>query len=130
MHLELFTLCDYAADYGGKLNIIGIFDTLGAEQVPAVHPQCAIAAKMRFERIEEGSKTVKISIADEDGKPALPAIECPVQVVAQKDAPSVSINVVLNIERLKLESFGEYTIDLAVDGRHEGSLPLYVRKVQ
>jgi len=57
MKLELFTLCDFAADYGGKLSVVGIFDTLGAKQVPAVHPQCAVAAKMRFEKIEEGPMT-------------------------------------------------------------------------
>jgi hypothetical protein len=129
MKLELFTLCDFAADYGGKLNVIGIFDTLGAKQAPAVHPQCSVTAKMRFEKIEEGRKVVKISIADDDGKPALPAIECPIQVTAPPGVPSVSINVVLNIERLKLERFGEYSIDLALDGRHEGSIPLYVRQI-
>ena len=128
MKLELFTLCDYAADYGGKLSIIGIFDTLWAKQVPAIHPQCSVAAKMRFEKIEEGRKLVKISIADDDGKPALPAIECPIQVAAPPGVASISINVVLNIERLKLDRFGEFSIDLALDGRHEGSIPLYVRQ--
>jgi hypothetical protein len=34
----------------------------------------------------------------------------------------------LSIQRLRLPRFGEYTIDLAVDGRQEGPLPLYVRK--
>ena len=67
--------------------------------------------------------------ADDDGKPALPAIECPIQVAPPPGAPSVSINVVLNIERLKLDRFGEYSIDLALDGRHEGSIPLYMRQM-
>jgi len=50
-------------------------------------------------------------------------------VTTPPGAPSVSINVVLNIERLKLDQFGEYSIDLALDGRHEGSIPLYVRQI-
>ena len=34
----------------------------------------------------------------------------------------------LSIQRLRLPRFGEYSIDLAVDGRQEGTLPLYVKK--
>jgi hypothetical protein len=28
---------------------------------------------------------------------------------------------------LKLPKFGEYSIDLAIDGRHEASFPLFVK---
>jgi hypothetical protein len=35
----------------------------------------------------------------------------------------------LDIQQLKLPKFGEYSIDLAVDGRAEASLPLYVKKL-
>jgi hypothetical protein len=34
------------------------------------------------------------------------------------------------IQQIRLPKFGEYTIDLAVDGRQLGSLPLYVSKVE
>jgi hypothetical protein len=30
---------------------------------------------------------------------------------------------------MKLPNFGEYSIDLGVDGRHEASIPLFVRQV-
>jgi hypothetical protein len=30
---------------------------------------------------------------------------------------------------MKIDSFGEYSIDLALDGRHEGSIPLFVRQM-
>jgi hypothetical protein len=44
------------------------------------------------------------------------------------DADSNAIQVVANIAGLKLEQFGEYSIDLAINGRHEASVPLYVRR--
>jgi hypothetical protein len=34
------------------------------------------------------------------------------------------------IQQLKLPKFGEYTVDLAMDGRQLGSLPLYVAKIE
>lgn len=128
MKLELLTLCDFAADYGGKLSVIGIFDTLLAKQTPAVHPQCSVAIKMRFEKIEEGQKRLRISIADDDGKLVFPAIDGPIAVSVPDGVHSTTINVVVNIERLQLASYGEYSIDLAIDGRHEGSTPLFLRQ--
>lgn len=130
MKVELFALSDFAADYGGKLSVIGVFDTLLARQVPVVHPHCCLAAKLRFERIEEGQKRLRISISDADGRPIIPAVEIPVNVIVPPDAHTATTQVVANIGGLKIERFGEYSIDLAVDGRHEASLPLLVRQFQ
>jgi hypothetical protein len=33
----------------------------------------------------------------------------------------------LQIQQLKLPNYGEYSIDLGIDGRHEASIPLFVR---
>jgi hypothetical protein len=129
MKVELFALCDFAADYGGKLSVVGIFDSIFAKQMPAVHPHCCLAVKLRFEKIEEGQKRVRLSISDDDGKLVLPPMEIPINVVMPPDAGSNTIQVVANIGGMKLDTFGEYSIDLALDGRHEGSIPLFARKM-
>lgn len=38
MDILVSTLCDFAADYQGKLCIQGGFDSLVARQFPVVHP--------------------------------------------------------------------------------------------
>ena len=129
MKVELFALCDFAADYGGKLSVVGVFDTIYTRQMPAVHPHCCLAVKLRFEKIEEGQKRVRLSISDNDGKPVLPAMEIPINVVMPPDARTNTIQVVANIGGMKIESYGEYAIDLALDGRHEGSIPLFARQM-
>ncbi len=53
MHAETFALCDAATDQGGKLNILGTFDTLYVPSVPAKHASCAIALRVRVEKSEE-----------------------------------------------------------------------------
>jgi hypothetical protein len=128
MQLEVFALCDFAADYGGKFSVVGVFDTIIARQLPAIHQYCCIAVRMRFEKIEEGQKRVNLSVCDQDGTALLPPIEIPVSVAMPPGADSNTIQVVGNIGGMKLDRFGEYSIDLAVDGRHEGSIPFFVRQ--
>jgi len=129
MKIELFTVCDFAADYAGKLSVVGVFDTLNAKQVPFAHPHWCVATKIRFAKIEEGPKKVRISISDTDGRAILPAIEMPIVASVPGDLPSATVNLVLNIGGVKFERFGEHSVDLAVDGRHEANIPLFVRQV-
>src|SRR5215212_1478471 len=130
MKVEIFTLCDAAtADAGGKLNILGSFDRINAGSIPVTHPLCALAIKMRFERLEEGQKRVRISFMDSDGKPTMPTLDANTQVGFPQDEHSVTACLVLQIQQMKLPNFGEYSIDLAIDGRHEASIPLFVRPI-
>ena len=128
MTIEIFTLCDFAADYGGKLTVAGSFDSIYARQVPATHPHCCLAVKIRFQKFEEGQRQLRLAIVDDVGKALLPPIDIALQVQMPPDADSNAIQVVANIAGLKLEQFGEYSIDLAINGRHEASVPLYVRR--
>ena len=131
MKVEIFTLCDAATnDAGGKLNILGSFDRLMARQEPISHPQCALAIKLRFERVEEGQKRLRIALVDSDGKSVMPTIDAATQVNFTDESPTATASVVLNIQQLKLPHFGEYAIHLAVDERHEASIPLFVAPIK
>jgi len=48
---------------------------------------------------------------------------------AKVKVTSVAANMILNLHGLKFQQFGEYSIDLAIDGRHESSLPFYVNQL-
>jgi hypothetical protein len=127
MDVEAFLLCDAATEQRGKLNVLGAFDTIFAKQVPTVHPACSVAARLRFSKVEQGEHAVKISVIDEDGKEVVPKLEGKVSVRVGDEANSAVINLVLNFQRLKLPEYGEYRVDLAVDGEQKASLPLFVR---
>ncbi len=130
MNVELFVLCDAATDYQGKLNLLGTFDSIWAKQMPVVHPSCAVALRIRFLKIEDGEHKVKISIVDGDGKAVVRPVEAGVNIQF-KNTPltSMATNMILNLQGLNFPVYGEYSIDLAIDGRHEVSLPLYVNKI-
>jgi hypothetical protein len=130
VEIEIFALCDAATDYSGKLNLLGTFDFIWAKQFPATHPHCSVALRVRFERIEEGDHRVRISIVDEDGKPIGPSVDGGIGVKFPPNLPSICANMVLNITGMKFEKPGWYSIDLAIDNRHEKSLPLTVSLVE
>ncbi len=131
MKVEIFTLCKAATiDSNGSLNILGTFDIISAKQTPITCISCALAVKLRFEKIEEGNKTLKISFVDTDGKSVLPTLHQTFTVRAVPNVLTASATHVLLIPQLKFESFGDYSIDLAIDGDLKGQIPLYVRQIQ
>ena len=127
MDIQIAVLCDAAADYNGKLSILGTFDTIFTSQMPATHPQCSIAIRMTFNKVEDGAHKVKLNFVDEDGKSVMPPIEMPVAVEVPDETIFLSRNFIVNIQKLKFEKEGLYSIDIAVDGRQEGSIPLLVK---
>lgn len=130
MKVEIFTLCDAATtDAAGKLNILGSFDRLNVREAPVTHPQCALAIKLRFERLEAGQKRIRIAFVDSDGASVMPTLDTTTQVQFGPDDSTATASLVLVIQQLKLPRFGEYSIDLAVDDRHEASIPLLVSRV-
>jgi len=129
MNIEAFLLCDAATDEHGKLNVLGAFDTIFTEQIPTAHPACAVAAKIRFEKVEEGEHKFRLQIIDLDGKPVSPKLDGNISVHIPDDADSSAVNLILNIQGQKFERYGKFNIDLAIDGRIVGSLPLMVKKI-
>jgi hypothetical protein len=128
MKVEILTLCDAAADYFGKLNILGTFDTIWVKEAPAIFPQCAVALRMRFNRSEDGKHSIRLNVVNEDGKPVVPTLDAQIEVKFGPEESTRAINLTLHLHGLKLDKCGEYSIDLSFNGSHEASLPLFVKK--
>lgn len=128
MNIQVAVVCDAAADYSGKLNILGAFDTIFASSFPATHPQCAVALPLVFQRIEEGSHKLRMNFVDADGRFVMPSIDIPVDVVFPSDTSDLVRNFIFNIQQLKFDSPGQYAIDIALDGRQEASILLRVQQ--
>jgi len=126
MNIEVFSLCDAATvDIAGKLNVLGAFDTIFSSNMPAVYPQCTIALRIRFMSIEKGEHRVTVNFVNSDGKHIIPSANGTISINFPDGQRSGSANLVLNLQMLKLEN---HSIDLAVDGRNESSLPLFVKE--
>ncbi len=127
MNIQVAILCDAATDDNGKLNLLGAFDTIYAPQLPAVHPQCAVALRVAFMSGDEGEHKLALNFVDADGRAILPAIEIPVSVALPDDAYFLTRNFIVNIQQLKFAEAGLYSVDLRLDGESRANIPLQVK---
>jgi hypothetical protein len=129
MNIEAFLLCDAATDQQGKLNVLGAFDNIFVKETPVHYRGCSIAARIRFSRIEAGQHAVRIFIIDVDGKAVGPKLEGNINVRMGEQSATAAVNLILNLQNIEFSRFGQYQIDLAIDGTVRASLPLHIRPV-
>ena len=130
MEVLVATLCDSANDYNGKLCLLGCFDTICAQQLPVVHPQCSLALRICFRPEDEGSHEFNIAFIDDDGGEVMPSFKPNIQVGFPKDSFFVTRNLVLNIQRLKFQNAGQYSIDVKCDDVMITRIPLRVLQAE
>ncbi|MDZ8117345.1 DUF6941 family protein [Pontiella agarivorans] len=129
MKVEVFALCDAATDNHGKLNLLGTFDQIYAAKLPVVHPACAIALRLRFDKMEEGRHSVRLQLVNPDGIPVFQTMEGEVNPRMGSDIGSVAVNLILNFQNVKFNEFTDYQINLSIDEVALASLPLRVRQM-
>ena len=130
MDVQVATLCDSAADYNGKLCVLGAFDTIFAKSFPVVHPQCAIALRICFRPDDAVKMRFRISIIDADGKDVIPAIEPTVEIKVPADTVFMTRNLVMNLQRLQFSQAGQFSVDVSCDGKIVARIPLRVLQVE
>jgi hypothetical protein len=125
--IELFTFCDFAQENGGKLTVVGTFDTIISRNFPCVHPQLAVVIRIRFDILEFGSHTFRIETRDLDGEMSIETISGNVEVKGVGNASAVS-HLVFSISNLKFKNPGLINFVLFIDDKEISSIPLYIRK--
>ena len=126
MQLEILTFCDAAVEYSGRLNILGATDNIVAAALPLKYPNCAVVARLRAARIEEGTHTMRLMIIDADGQPIL-NVEAKMEIRFHQGMGG-AVNLIINAHQLEFKAAGEYALELAVDGIQLGSSALFVRQ--
>jgi hypothetical protein len=129
MQIQLFALCQsVTVNRDNSVDAIGIRDTFRADSAPALHPACSVIVKIRFDEGDEGHHKTEVRIVDLDGKPI-------VTTTAELDAnpPEGKHHMVFQIfdlENLLFPRFGEYSLDLLIDGEifYQNSLRLVQTK--
>lgn len=126
MEIQMAALCDSAADYNGKLCVMGTFDTIVSPGFPFFHPQCSIALRLLFREDDEGVFPVKINIVNEDGQAVVPPIEASLEISIPSDAVFFTRNVVFNLQHLKFDRAGFYSVDISINGRPVMGIPFRI----
>lgn len=131
MDVEAFLVCDAANDQFGKLSLLGAFDAIISTSAPIVHPQFSVALRIRFKKSESANHPFRINIINEDGKSIFQKpFDGNVNVQINEAEESAVINLIVNLRDVRFEKFGRYSVDLTMDGKQRGSLPLFVKPPQ
>lgn len=132
MDIQIASLCDFAADYNGKLVVSGTFDTLAARALPVVHPNCSLALRFCFTQEDAGRHKLSVNIIDEDGESldekGMP-IEPEFEVQLPPNVPFVTRNLIMNLQGLRFQKDGIYSVDIGCDDELLVRLPVRIVKV-
>jgi len=128
MNIQVAVLCDAATDDNCKLNLLGAFDTIYTQQLPAIHPQCSVALRVTFFSGDEGKHELRFNFVDADGHSIMPGFPpIPVDVTLPDDMHFGTRNFIVNIQQLKFDNPGLYSIDIRLDDQSQASIPLLVK---
>jgi hypothetical protein len=127
MKTELFTFCDFAQENGGKLTIVGTFDTIISRNFPCVHPQLSVVIRLRFDLWEFANHNFRVDARDLDGRTVIESINGALEVKGAGNATAVS-HLVFTINNLHIKNPGVVNFVLHIDDKEISSLPLYIRK--
>ena len=128
MEIDLALLADAATvDAAGKLNILGIFDRISTARFPARHPHLALVLRFGASVKEAGDHTVEIVLKDPDGA-EMARLNGGIKVGPGFAAEGGRVRVpqVVNLDRLEFKQPGRYSFNVAVDGEHQVSIPLFI----
>lgn len=132
MRVLIAALCDHAnvAQPGDKLNLMGVFDTIGAAKFPAVHPVTALALRLQFDYEDRSSAhTLEVVIVNQDGR-EFAKIEGEVQTPEIPPGGRVTSNQVFVLQQLLFQTADRFSIVIRWDGEEKQRLPLDVVAVQ
>lgn len=113
MNIEVFTLCDGAFNYSGKLTIIGTYDQLNVQSVP-ISAKVSLAVKLCFDENEvHNGTTLKVSYKNPMGAPIAADVINTIGVLpesAQVRHVAMAISTDINISEV-----GAHSVELYVD---------------
>ena len=129
MEVKIAALADYVnITNEGKLNILGVFGNVMAENVPAVHAKMVLVAQIEFDATETGEKDMRVVLVDEDGGEVLSASGKVVIERMPDGRPSV-FNQMLDLNNITFPKFGRYEFRILVGDVLACRVPFDVTKM-
>lgn len=116
MKIDIFTLCDTAQEYNGKLMIIGTFNYIYAEKFPTIHSELALVARITFNEKEKGIHKIEICIKKNDNDTFLmPLRNMTIDTTTMKEKEA-GLNIIIKGNNIAIPEAGIYTATIKVDG--------------
>lgn len=112
MNIELFTLCDGAYNYNGKMTIVGTLTNIGVPSIP-INVQLGLAMKIQLDPEESGQKQMIIRFINPDGTNIPADLLIKLDIKPKKEISYISLAA--NIQNLPITQMGEMTVLVNID---------------
>lgn len=125
MEVTLAVCCDAAnVSREGKLNLLGIFNSIHGSQFPCTHPHLAFVLRVEARIGEEGRHDLDIKLADEDGQ-ELFSINGQLQLEGAEPGRPMTAQTIMDLNNLQLPHPGTYAFEIFIGNRHVRSVPIH-----
>lgn len=117
MEVTLAALADSAnVSGGGKLNILGAWDTLHATEFPTTHPAMSFAFRLKAEHEDKNTQqALQVNLLDEDFR-VLWGASATIQVGEIQPGEFTQIPHVVNLVGTRFEKPGRYRLRIRIEG--------------
>jgi len=133
MEVDFAFLSDKADIVNGKLYVLGgAFDTIFSKQAPIRHPGMTLALRFLVSPAElDREHKIEVIVIDGDGKkiisvPGQMTVKRPPESTGGYKVPFLSS---LNFYNVQFENFGDYSIEVLLNGSSIKSVPLRVLQI-
>ena len=126
MDVTLAVCCDAAnVSREGKLNLLGIFNSIHAARFPAAHPHLALVLRVEARVGEEGTHPLEIKLVDEDGQ-QLFDVNGQLQLQGARPGRPMTAQTIIDINNFQLPRAGTYAFEIFLAGKHARSVAIHV----
>lgn len=123
--VEFMLVCDYAyTAEGGKLSLVGKFETIFVDKLPANHPEMFLVVHLKGQ--ENSEHNLRLEITNPSGKKMAPVNTPEVNIKLGDQGTGNFLHRMLN---LPIEETGNYKIDLFENQQFVGKTAFRVIKV-
>jgi hypothetical protein len=128
MDVTLAVSCDAAnVSREGKLNLLGIFNSIHAAEFPCTHPHLALVLRVEARIGEEGVYALEIQLVDEDGQQMFD-INGQLSLQGAEPGRPMTAQTIMDINNLQLPRPGTYAFEVFLDGHHTRSVAIHAFK--
>ena len=128
MDVSLAVCCDAAnVSREGKLNLLGIFNSIHAAEFPCTHPHLALVLRVEARVGEEGVHPLVIQLVDEDGQ-QLFDINGQLSLQGAQPGRPMTAQTIMDINNLQLPRPGTFAFEIFLGGHHTRSVAIHAFK--
>ena len=114
----------------GKLNILGIFDRISTQSLPAIHPQMQLIMILEADRSDaDREHKLGIELINADGAKLL-SMSGNIKFSTPPPGEHIRINHIIQLNNLRFERFGSFEFKILINNEVRKSVLLRVAEIK